>query len=962
MTPDLLAGFLDEAPEYLEMLDAGLTKFKSQADGDGISLDSPEDQKRTNTMFCAAHSLKGLAAAFEFKKIKELTQRVETYFDRVRMGQAQLTGNSIETLFRVFDCLKLLVKELSGAPAGPVDIQDLLTALDTLLDVVKKESWGPAPGGEELQAPTQPRQTECQYDILNDPELAAVFFETVAEAVDDLNQGLLGLEDNPSDTELLNKVFRAAHNIKGATGAVGLTGMNRLTHDLETVFDHMRCGRLTFNEALANAAFRVADRLREVLDRMRENRIEDVHDGEMRGLFDEWVKQDDMGKSAPSGAAKPEVSGEAVAPSVAALQDAIREPAGDTAPGVGDGRLSVTVRFSEGFNEASIQAFLIQNKLHDLGTVHSSEPDLDRLDGDTPLTTISFTVTTEADAATLERIISIYNIESVTVTGGGVSSEAGMEPPPPSGMKTGEKPNAAETTPQAASAGASPGSTPPPPPPGAKRNAAATVVKATETLRVDQERLDQLMNLGGELVINRARFTQIHGRFREVFHGKNLGYLVDDIDEHLGRLQRQVESLDGRQNGHEIQMLTSDLAHLQKSFSPVRSLIERVRDLRSSMVDFDEAVHGLARVSKDIQKGIMGTRMVPIGPLFTRFRRVVRDLCKSTGKQINLVLRGENTELDKRMIDELGDPLTHMVRNSVDHGIEKPDAREKAGKNRVGTLTLEACHRGNSICVEVIDDGGGINLERIKAKILERALASPAQVADMTERELIQYVLKAGFSTAETVTEVSGRGVGMDIVVNKIEKLSGTIEVCSTFGQGTRVTIKLPLTLAILTSMVARIGEGIYALPLEAVAEIVTVRRSEIHHVQRREIVRLRERIIPLGWFEDIFATHLPSLQTTSRNADKLTLVVIGSENDKIGLVVDELLGQEDVVIKSLAENYRNVRGIAGASIRGDGRVSLILDVAAMMEMAAEVSMEGSASKSKGRETHAVPVPASMTG
>jgi two-component system chemotaxis sensor kinase CheA len=254
-------------------------------------------------------------------------------------------------------------------------------------------------------------------------------------------------------------------------------------------------------------------------------------------------------------------------------------------------------------------------------------------------------------------------------------------------------------------------------------------------------------------------------------------------------------------------------------------------------------------------------------------------------------------------------------------------------------VILEASHRGNSICIEVIDDGGGINVERVKAKILERELATPAQVESMSDRDVIQYVFKPGFSTAAVVTDLSGRGMGMDIVVNKIEKLSGTVEIDSIEGRGAHVTIKLPLTLAILTSVVMRIGKGTYAVPLETVAEIITVRQDDIQWIQRRPVVRVRDRIIPLAFFEDVFATSLPGLMTLTRDADEMTLIIVGFDNQKIGLIVDELLGQEDVVIKSLAENYRNVRGVAGASIRGDGTVSLILDVGAIMELAAKAGV-----------------------
>lgn len=445
------------------------------------------------------------------------------------------------------------------------------------------------------------------------------------------------------------------------------------------------------------------------------------------------------------------------------------------------------------------------------------------------------------------------------------------------------------------------------------------------------------MNLGGELVINKARFAQIHGTFREIFDGKNHAYLVDDVAQRLAYLRERAEEI--AQNGGnpaDAEIFRDNILHLNDSVGTIRSLVERVYDARLAMHDFDEALHGLGRVSEGLQKGIMGTRMVPIGPLFKRFQRVVRDISKACGKKVNFVMHGEQTELDKRMIDELGDPLTHMVRNAVDHGIETPDERLANGKDETGTLTLEACHRGNSICIEVSDDGGGVNVERVRAKVLEKEMATEAQVDRMTDRELIQYILKPGFSTAAKVTDLSGRGMGMDIVVAKLDQLNGSIEIDSKQGEGTKITIRLPLTLAILTSMVANIGQGTYAIPLESVLEIISVRKSDIQRIQRREVVRVRDRVVPLTCFEDVFGTGLPALQTASRSRDELTLVIVGFENDQLGLMVDELLGQEDVVIKSIAENYRNVDGIAGASIRGDGTVALILDIGAMMAMAGE--------------------------
>ncbi|MFQ5462314.1 MAG: Hpt domain-containing protein [Phycisphaerae bacterium] len=963
ITPELMAGFLDEAPEYLEILDAGLMEFES-AVGDGmVSLDCNEDRQRMNEMFRAAHSLKGLAAAFGFDKLKELTHQMETLFDQVRMGHKCLTSDNVEMLFQVFDRLKALVHELSDPDVAPVEIEDVVAALDGVLQGTDEK--------RETSAPTNldPRPVEtpqCQETIgagvFDDPELTALFYESTTEAIEELNQGLLQLEDAPADTELLNRIFRCAHNIKGASGAAGLIGMNRITHCMETVFDRLRNGQLALDDALMSAMFGTVDRLRQVIDALKSGTLADVGADELVDQFAPWISRP------PQPASHPGIAG-TTKPAEAHPADPKREMPGE-AESPGDGTMNVTITFAKGFDEAPIQAYLMHNKLMDVGTVVHSDPDIASLTGDSTVSRLVFTVEAPLAPARLEEILSNYGAERVVVTGIGAAASAGSAPPttnPPAAadVPNGEQPDIEATPasggssvpaepvkPHPVGRGLEPARTDGTAPPDARPKTAtgkrprekdrsanrgkpdAFVVKTGETLRVDQERLDQLMNLGGELVINKARFVQIHGRFRDVFDGKNHGYLVEGIGDRLEHLRSRVAELQAQFGHHHlIGDLDAELVELTESFAPIRSVVQRVHDARLAMHDFDEALHGLDRVSGGLQKGIMGTRMIPVGPLFTRFRRVVRDISKSCGKKVELVLKGEQTELDKRMIDELSDPLTHMVRNSVDHGIELPEVRQRVGKNPTGTLTLEACHRGNSICIEVSDDGAGVNIERVKTKILEKEMANEAQLEKMSDSEVVQYILKPGFSTARQVTDLSGRGMGMDIVLAKLEQLNGTIEIDSRPGEGSKITIKLPLTLAILTAMVMRIGAGVYAVPLEAVAEIITVKKRDIQHIQRRQVVRVRDRVVPIAYFEDIFNTKSESLRTASSDSEELTLVIIGFDRDQFGLVVDELLGQEDVVIKSIAENYQNVRGFAGASIRGDGTVSLILDVPAMVEM-----------------------------
>ncbi len=410
------------------------------------------------------------------------------------------------------------------------------------------------------------------------------------------------------------------------------------------------------------------------------------------------------------------------------------------------------------------------------------------------------------------------------------------------------------------------------------------------------------MNLAGELVITKARFVAIAKGLEELFRGSTA----------------QVET-------------------------------GRIREAREQVKALSEAIHSLGRVSDGLQKGVLDTRMVPIGPLFERFRRVIRDLSIASGKEVNLQIGGEKTELDKRMIDELSDPLIHMVRNAVDHGLEPPDERERAGKPRAGTVWLQASHRGNSVVITVGDDGRGIDCRRIRQKVVAKGLLSEHEATELSDRDLIAYIWHPGLSTAETITEISGRGVGMDIVKGRIENLSGAVDVRSVFGQGTTFTIRLPLTLAIMSSLLVRIYDEIYAIPLDHIDEIVEIRPGQIYRVQGRPAIEIRKKIVALASLGDVFRWggrgHPSARNGTPDSGDgrpaadeaheKRTVVVVQDGETTIGLVVDELIGMQEVVLKSLEKNFRSIPGLSGASILGDGRVSLILDLDAVIDMVA---------------------------
>ncbi|PHR95330.1 MAG: hypothetical protein COA78_30325 [Blastopirellula sp.] len=464
----------------------------------------------------------------------------------------------------------------------------------------------------------------------------------------------------------------------------------------------------------------------------------------------------------------------------------------------------------------------------------------------------------------------------------------------------------------------------------------STTSKPNETLRVDIERLDQLMNLAGQLVINKARFFQLGEGLRSALPHKQCAQLINNSMNLSSKITNQICDQDTAFNSDQgnLDLLRQQMRRLNTNMESIQREFSQVTNMRNGVANLFEAVHQLERVSDGIQKSVMDTRMVSIGPLFGRFRRVVRDIARSREKNMRLDIHGDKTELDKRMVDELGDPLIHMIRNSADHGIETPEERIKVGKPAEGVVKLDAFHQGNSIIIQVIDDGKGINTNRILEKAIIKGLISQSDAERMTQKQIQQLIWEPGFSTAEKVTEISGRGMGMDIVRSKIEEINGTVEVDSTEGVGTTFTIKLPLTMAILPSLLARINEQVYSFSIESVIEIVSIRPEDFSTVYGKRTATVRKRVVSIVTLSELFNDPGASDKKSSTPTETI-VVIIGQEGKEIGVVVDGLLGEEDIVVKSLAENFENVSGFSGASILGDGSVSLILDSAMLMQLAA---------------------------
>lgn len=416
--------------------------------------------------------------------------------------------------------------------------------------------------------------------------------------------------------------------------------------------------------------------------------------------------------------------------------------------------------------------------------------------------------------------------------------------------------------------------TPKPTPKKAGGDEKAPAASVEQTVRVDVKRLDHLMNLIGELVLGKNRLIKIYGDVEERYDGEKF------------------------------------------------------------LEELNQVVASISSVTTDVQLAVMKTRMQPVGKVFNKFPRMVRDLSRELGKNIDLIITGEETELDKSIVEEIGDPLIHIIRNSCDHGIEKPEDRLALGKPETGTVTLKAYNEGNHIVIEIADDGKGLDAQMLKQKGIEKGVISEREADTMSDKEAFGIIFKPGFSTAATISNVSGRGVGMDVVKTNIEKLNGIIDIESEKGVGTTQKLKIPLTLAIIQALLVAVQEEYYAIPLSSVIETVRVSQDEIYTVDGKSVLRLRDEVLSIVRLADIF-----KVDSVLENTNEVYVVVIGLAEQKMGVIVDYLVGQEEVVIKSLGYYLKGTEGIAGATVRGDGKITMIVDVAAMMEMAKEVKV-----------------------
>ena len=760
-------------------------------------------------------------------------------------------------------------------------------------------------------------------DEMND--YLRLYLDETNEQLDSLVEIFLQLEHQTPTPEDLNEAFRLIHSIKGSAALLGLDRITSLTHHLETHFERLRSGKQKINTSTIDVVLRCIDFLRQSNQHLQEG-----EPLETAGELLEQVQSLDHNASGSSdpkaSSAQDQKAAKLLQPNQASQADQnLGQAPVVTHSSAQDKEMFWRIEISLGETSSSAEeaANNISEKIALLGELIESQPPqtaLKTIDGPVKFVLILKSYAPEAE---IIQLIQAHGITTYSVTR---ISEGAVAMRPVATNET--SPLAQSSKKPSEDSPAGPKDELPPPQEAIKNPALA------KTVRVDVDRLDVLLNLTGELVVNRARLTQLAENVSPAFH--KLG-----LSAHTTNLLESIKKLTARLTAQYGERVNLELQDLDSQIEVIENQLQGWESSRQSFAEFTTAIDQLTRVSNSLQRGVLNTRMVPVGPLFNRFRRSIRDITQELKKQVNLEIEGEKTELDKRMIDEIGDPLNHLIRNCVDHGIEPARMRIENGKPEIATVTLAASHRGNNVFITVQDDGGGIDIDQVKQTAVARGIITQNDADYLTDEETVELVFQPGFSTAKEVSDISGRGVGMDIVRTKIGQLNGTVEVSSRSGVGTKFIIRLPLTLTITRCMLFRLSHGVLAVPIENVREIVSVSGYQRVTANGRQMCDIRGEFLPLLSIEDLFDfhaltgnSHKPAVNNDDMQ-DNNHVVILHAANKSLGLRVDGLLGGQDIVVKSLDENFSHIKGLGGASILGDGSVCLLLDAATCIEIAA---------------------------
>ncbi len=696
-----------------------------------------------------------------------------------------------------------------------------------------------------------------------------IFLDETNEHLQNLNTQILSLEQEPDNMDTINEIFRAAHSLKGMAGTMGYKRMQNLTHDMENVFSEVRNGNITVKANMIDVLFQCLDALEEYNANIRENADEGTNDNEpLIKQLNDILNGGDGDAEEEEEAAADQSEGEAVAAEPAA--DAgdrkwLSINLGDTEKHVlkealsqGKNVYGLTVKVQESCILKAARAFLVFKAVEEYGEIVLSSPSAQDIEDEKFELDFSLIVISDAE---IDKVLgaakSVSEIEDAI--GDVLDINRAEAAAPAAKPEQPSQPVEQTTAPAVAAASAAPAA------PAAKPAAKG-------------KKKDEKKPAASKPVVNRT-------------------------------VRVDIEKLDTLMN------LVSELIIAKNS------LVSAAAASGTSSAAVNEQIEYLENTTTSLHESVMKVRMVPIESTVSKFPRMVRDLQKTLGKKMELYMSGEETELDRTVVDEIGDPLMHLLRNSADHGLESAEVRKERGKPEVGSIFLEAYQDGNNVVIEVRDDGNGIDTEAVRNKAIEKGIITPEQAENMSEKESIDLLFHAGFSTAKVVSDVSGRGVGLDVVKSKIEALSGEVEVKSKLGEGSSWIIRLPLTLAIIQALMVEIGDEKYAISLGSIQTIEDISPDDVELVQNKEVIQIRDSVISLIRLNEIL-----DIDSKKDPKDNLVVVVVKKGDKLAGLVVDELIGQQEIVIKSLGKYISKCKIISGATVLGDGEVALILD------------------------------------
>ncbi|MCZ0755442.1 chemotaxis protein CheA [Anoxybacillus sp. J5B_2022] len=668
-----------------------------------------------------------------------------------------------------------------------------------------------------------------------------IFIDESKEHLQTINEQLLELEKSPDDLSIVNEIFRSAHTLKGMSATMGFEDLANLTHQMENVLDGIRNHKITVTPELLDVVFRAVDDLEAMV-----NSIASGGDGkrDVREVVQQ-LKQIEQG-DVPTRKTEPPSTTPTLTQTYGEFEYNVLQHSKEQ----GFHTYEIHVKLRADCLLKAARVFMVFDALNQVGEVIKANPPVELLEEEKFDQEFVVTVVSKQSAEQLYAQVSkVSEVEEVTVTAIDVDKLRPSELTPPqlevsqteaavTAAKEEQKEEKAE---------------------GQKEEKEQHKAVANKTIRVNIERLDILMNLFEELVIDRGRLEQIS---RELNHP-----------------------------------------------------------------ELHETVERMSRISSDLQNIILNMRMVPVETVFNRFPRMVRQLARDLGKKINLEIIGAETELDRTVIDEIGDPLVHLLRNAIDHGIETPEVRRAKGKPEEGTVKLKAYHSGNHVFIEIEDDGAGINREKVLQKAINKGIISKQNAANLTDKQVYELIFASGFSTADKISDISGRGVGLDVVKSTIESLGGSVTIDSHEGVGSIFSIQLPLTLSIISVMLVEIQYEKYAIPLSSIIETAIIKKEDILHAHHQKVIDFRGKVVPLLFLKDVF-----EVPVVKEEEDFFSVVIVRKGEKMAGLVVDSFIGQQEVVLKSLGNYLTSVFAISGATILGDGQVALIIDCNALIK------------------------------